>query len=91
MDGKVELLTKACVKQRGWTESLIAKFLPHPDKTKQNPHYKSGPPMKLYRLDRVAEAEASPTFQEATASLARRRDAAGKSRRHQTGEDRSLR
>ena len=78
MEGKEELLTKSSVKERGWTEGLIARFLLHPDQTKQNPHYKSGPPMKLYRLDRVEEAEASPIFQDAAAGLARRRQGAKK-------------
>ena len=39
------------LKQRGWTEGLIRKFLPKPDETKTNPIVKSAAPMKLFLLD----------------------------------------
>ena len=41
-------LTKSQLKDRGWTDSLIRKFLSEADKTRTNPHYRSGPPMRLY-------------------------------------------
>lgn len=78
MKNSDKLYTKTHLKDRGWTEGLIAKLLPEPDQTKPNPHYRSGPPMKLYRPDRVAEAEASQAFRGATAALAGRRQAAQK-------------
>lgn len=73
-----KLYTKTQLKERGWTEGLVAKLLPEPDQIKPNPHHRSGPPMRLYRTDRVAEAEACEAFQEATAALANRRRAAMK-------------
>ena len=47
---------------RGWTEVLIEKWLSEPDKYKKNPHYKSGPQMKLYSINRVESIEALPEF-----------------------------
>ena len=71
-----KLYTKTDLKGRGWTDGLIARFLPVPDEMKENPHYRSGPPMKLYLPNRVAEAEASQAFQEAIAAVASRRQGA---------------
>jgi hypothetical protein len=48
-----ELLGTVALKARGWTGTLIRRFLPTPDRTKVNPHYRSGPPMRLYDLARV--------------------------------------
>jgi len=56
---KPQYLTKAKLKERGWTDKLIGRFLSQPDKTKTNPHYKAGPPMCLYCLQRVEQIEAS--------------------------------
>ena len=47
------------LKQRGWTDGLIKKFLPKPDETKTNPVIKSAAPMKLYKIKRVKEASLS--------------------------------
>lgn len=47
------------LKQRGWTDGLIKKFLPKPDETKTNPIVKSAAPMKLYKIKRVKEASLS--------------------------------
>lgn len=46
--------------QRGWTDGLIKKHLGEPDELRSNPHYKSGPQMRLFRLARVEEVEAMP-------------------------------
>jgi hypothetical protein len=75
---KNELLTKTQVKARGWTEKLIASLLGQPDQTKTNPHYRSGPKMQFYRLQRVEAAEAAPEFQKSTTTRARRKEAARK-------------
>jgi hypothetical protein len=48
--GKIKYLTQTQLKERGWTEGLIKRFLPRPSKRKENPNYKSGPPMCLYSL-----------------------------------------
>jgi hypothetical protein len=52
------------LKQRGWTDSAIRKFLGEPDKLKPNPHYKKAPPMRLYDSDRVEQTEESEEWKE---------------------------
>lgn len=54
--------TKTKLKERGWTDSLIKKFLPNPDKEIKNPHYKSAPSIKLYEENRIKELEKSSSF-----------------------------
>lgn len=39
--------------ERGWTEELIRQHLGEPDRKEENPHRAAGPPMRLYRLERV--------------------------------------
>lgn len=50
-----QMIAKATLKkERGWTDSLIARFLGEPDKTRPNPHYRTnGAPMRLFALKRV--------------------------------------
>jgi hypothetical protein len=50
------------IKDRGWTNTLITRFLPVPDEMRPNPHYRSAAPMKLYSLDRVISVEGSAGF-----------------------------
>jgi hypothetical protein len=57
-----EWLTKAAIKERGWTDSAIKKFLGSPEENRKNPHYRSGPPMQLWRVETVCEAEQNPEF-----------------------------
>ncbi len=48
-------------RQRGWTETLIGALLGAPDAHCPNPHgWRS--PMRLYREDRVLDAETHPDF-----------------------------
>jgi hypothetical protein len=64
-------ITPARIKsERGWTDSLIKTFLGEPDNTAPNPHYRSGPRMRLYLLARVETAEASAEWQAAKAAKA---------------------
>jgi len=49
--------------ERGWTKKLIQQFLGEPDKEVDNPHYSSAPSMRLYKLDRIKEAEARDDVQ----------------------------
>ncbi len=74
MDG--EFLIKTDLKKRGWTDSLVQRFLPEPDETRVNPHYRSGPPMRLYRLKRVKSVEKRRDFQAALAKATQRRKGA---------------
>ena len=59
---EIEYINKSLLKQRGWTESMIKKFLRDTDAEKDNPMYRSGPPMKLYAMSRVLAAESEDSF-----------------------------
>ncbi|MEM6840506.1 MAG: restriction endonuclease [Cyanobacteria bacterium P01_C01_bin.120] len=59
---KEDWLTKAAIKERGWTDGAIKRFLGPPEETRKNPHYLSGPPMQLWRVITVDEAEDNPEF-----------------------------
>jgi hypothetical protein len=56
--------TSVGMAEHGWTKRAIEKFLGEPDKFAQNPHYKSGPPMRLYRIERVVAVQKSPEFRD---------------------------
>lgn len=45
-----------------WTLAAIKRFLGQPDKTRPNPYYQSGPPVRLYSVERVKEVEQSQEF-----------------------------
>lgn len=55
---------KSALKERGWTNGAIEKFLGKCDATKDNPHSKRQPLMKLWLKSKVEEAEQSEAFQE---------------------------
>lgn len=74
----ITFLCNADLTKRGWTNGLIATFLPVPDQTKTNPHYKNAAPMKLYLKERVEEIEASESFKEAQNKTGKRVRAASK-------------
>jgi hypothetical protein len=60
---KIEYWTESTLlKERGWSKGRIARLLQNPDKLVPNPHYRSGPKMKLYAQSRVLAAEALPEF-----------------------------
>ncbi|MDI4663671.1 hypothetical protein K9U40_04900 [Xanthobacter autotrophicus] len=62
----IPLIPVSVLKQeRGWTDTMVQKFLGDPDQLKPNPNYRSGPKMRLYRLDRIEEAEATELVREA--------------------------
>lgn len=56
-------ISMAGLKARGWTQGAVKRFLGDPDQETTNPHYRSGPPMRLYRKLRVLEAETTPEWQ----------------------------
>lgn len=66
------------LKERGWTETTIRKFLGEPDKTTVNPHYRSGPMCRLYLEDRVLAIESTPEWQEAKARSDKRKISSAK-------------
>ena len=56
------LLTATQLKARGWTDALIRDLLGAPDQTRINPHYRSGPPMRLYEVRRIEKVEGSAAW-----------------------------
>ena len=67
-----DLITKSTVKERGWTDSVIKKYIGEPDQYCRNPHYRCAPPMQLFKLTRVEELEQLPEVAEALEKAARR-------------------
>ncbi|PSR20024.1 MAG: hypothetical protein C7B45_16965 [Sulfobacillus acidophilus] len=68
------LMTRARLKsERFWTDALIRRYLGTPDHLAPNPHYRSGPPMTLYNLDRVIACEQQPEVAQALQRVAERR------------------
>src|SRR5690606_27438593 len=57
-----ELIASDWLKARNWTEAAIKRFLGEPDDTKPNPHYKSGPPMRLWLKERAEAVEQTEEF-----------------------------
>lgn len=72
-----KLVTQSTVLSMGFTKSMIAKLLPAPT-LKQNPHYKSSAPMKLWKEADVLAAMDTDAFREAAAKAERRKAAASK-------------
>lgn len=54
--------TKSELKERGWTDASIKKFLGDPDETIVNPRYKCAAPMCLYIIERVDLEENKDEF-----------------------------
>ena len=71
-------VTSTTLKDRGWTQQMIVKFMPNPDTTATNPHYKSGPPMRLYSVDRILKIEASDEWKKEAEKSAKRKLSAAK-------------
>src|SRR5579859_250402 len=66
------MLSVSTLKARGWTRTMIARFLGEPDLLAGNPHYACAAPMRLYAQSRVLAAKARPDVIEAKAVAARR-------------------
>jgi hypothetical protein len=77
-DGRDDFLAAPGLHQRGWTESLIQRFLPEPDDKRENPHYRSGPPMRRYRRERVEAIEQTAEFRAALEKTKKRQQAAAR-------------
>ncbi|MCH9731239.1 MAG: hypothetical protein K0U84_16450 [Actinomycetia bacterium] len=56
---KIQSVTLAGLKERGWTDGAGKRFLGAPDALVPNPNYRSGPRMRLYELPRVERTEQS--------------------------------
>lgn len=65
--------SKSKLKSRGWTEALIRKYLPTPDRTMKNPMFgNSCAPICLYEVSRVESIELSDDFKASLALAASR-------------------
>ena len=78
MEKKEEYATKSQLKESGWTDTMVKKFLGTPDATKTNPYYKCAAPMGLYDMKRVKRVERTKAFKEAMAKSEARKAAAEK-------------
>lgn len=65
-------LSKSSLKKRGWTDAIIVQLFPEPTKETANPHYRSGPKMKLYDEVKVKAIEKTKKFQEMTSAALKR-------------------
>lgn len=77
-DEKTLYFTLTDLRGRGWSDTTIREHLGEADVTKQNPHYRNAPPMRLYLLHRVEQSEACPEWVEGCRRTERRRASAVK-------------
>jgi hypothetical protein len=65
------------LRARGWTRGMVRRLLGEPDLLRVHPRFReAGPPIRLYRVDRVEAAERSEEFRTVAAAAARRSAAA---------------
>ena len=72
------LLTATQIKARGWTATLIRDLLGAPDQTRINPHYRSGPPMRLSEVGRIEKVEVSAAWAARAEATQRRKKGAAR-------------
>lgn len=76
---KLPMMTKTSLKsERGWTDKLINMFLSEPDLKRPNPNYKAGPPMLLFKIDRIEAIEQTDEFKAQKEGAVKRKEAAKK-------------
>lgn len=73
-----KLISVFAIKQRGWSDSMVKKFLGEADKLIPNPHYKCAAPMRLYNEQRVIAVESSTEFASYKAKYSSRKVSAEK-------------
>ena len=71
-------ITQKSIIERGWSQRLINKYLITPDLEKPNPHYRSGPMMKLYLITRIEEAEFLEEFKDEYIKVQKRKQSGKK-------------
>lgn len=71
-----ERITLSSLKERGWTDGAITRFLGDPDALATNPNYRRGPQMRLYNLTRVEDTEKSDQWRDWFDKSKARREAA---------------
>jgi len=70
------MLNKKDLKESGWTEAGIKRFLGEPDETQPNPMYRSAAPMLLYARTRVRAVERTRAYLAWKAESEKRKDVA---------------
>lgn len=76
---RTKMFSRPDLMGRGWTDSMIRKFLPSEDANLPNPKYvNAGDPMKLYERKRVERIESSDEFQDAKRASEKRKISAQK-------------
>ncbi len=73
---KTDYYCKKDLKDRGWTDMWIVRFLGDPDTTRPNPKYRTAAPMLLYSKHRVHQVEVSDEFQATSRSAEKKRNLA---------------
>ena len=73
LSGGAEYLHKSNLTLRGWTKSLISKFLGLADTSIPNPRYRYAAEQQLFRFDRVKRIEGTQEFQAELARTDQRR------------------
>ena len=68
----IKYFSKPELRSRGWTDSMIKRFMPEHDYECVNPFFKSASKMKLYLQDKVIKIEETEDFKTAL-SLGRKR------------------
>jgi len=77
MYDREKLYSVSDLKERGWTETAIKRFLPAPDDTRPNPHYsRAGAPMKFWLKSRIHRIEKTKRFLAWQAKTEKRKAAA---------------
>jgi hypothetical protein len=61
-NNQIHFITLTELKERGWKNAAIKKFLGEPDQTKPDPKSKKAAPTKLYNFKRVRQAELSESY-----------------------------
>jgi len=87
---EISLFTKTEVKERGWTEGAIKKFLGNPDKTAPNCYSKKKSEVKLFSCDRVKRIEETEQWQDWYRKLEKQRNKRDLLRKQRTERERSI-
>lgn len=76
---KIEYITRTGLRgKRGWTDLLMNRFLPAPDKIADNPYYKSAGQVQLWELEKIYAIEQTAEFKVMMQSAADRKHTANK-------------
>ena len=73
-----EFVTAPELRDGGWTEAMVREFLGEPDDTYVNPHWRSGPPGRLWLRSRVNQVMASPEWRDRRVAARKRRRSSAK-------------